>query len=273
MTIKIIDLNVLAKHGCKPEEKKRAQTFLVCCELECEYLPTLSDDINSTVNYAEVCDFIAHIMQSNCFNLIETCADTIAMEMLKKYPAAKMVKVEVKKPEVQLGHKLTYVSATINRTRSTAYLGLGANLGNREANIKAALNLLECSGSVIIERVSSLIEYEPYGKKDQPKFLNAAAKISTFLSPHELLKLIKETEKQLGRKQREKWGPREIDIDILTFDSFKINTPHLAIPHPDFHNREFVLHPLVELEPALLHPIFRVDMLTLKKALDNHIKL
>jgi 2-amino-4-hydroxy-6-hydroxymethyldihydropteridine diphosphokinase len=135
------------------------------------------------------------------------------------------------------------------------YLGLGSNLGEAEKNIINGLRYLKMSKLELL-KLSSLYYTEPVGKEDQPYFYNMVVKASTNYSPDELLKVIKEIEKALGRVWTEKWGPRIIDIDILFYGSKIVNKENLIIPHPELHKRDFVLIPMAEIEPNFLHPVF-----------------
>jgi len=127
------------------------------------------------------------------------------------------------------------------------YLGLGSNLGNRRENIKKALDYLAKTKGVKVEKTSRIYETIPIGGPAQNKFLNAAVKIKTSLSPQLLLKTIKEIEKEIGRKKRVRWGAREIDLDILLYGANTIKTKRLVVPHPRMFEREFVLKPLREI--------------------------
>lgn len=134
-----------------------------------------------------------------------------------------------------------------------AYLCLGSNLGKREENLRQALTLL--SLKVNLEEVSSLYETEPVDYKEQPLFLNLVCRITTNLSPEELLHLAKDIETKMGRVPSEQINsPRPIDIDILFYDNKIIETPNLTIPHPRLKDRAFVLIPLNEIAPDLVHP-------------------
>jgi 2-amino-4-hydroxy-6-hydroxymethyldihydropteridine diphosphokinase len=143
-----------------------------------------------------------------------------------------------------------------------AYIGLGSNLGDREDNLRAALERLAEFGRV---RVSSLRETEPVGVTDQPRFLNAAAELVTELSPQDLLARLLEIERELGRdRARERrWGPRTIDLDLLLYGDQVLDEPGLTVPHPRLDERRFVLEPLHELAPELSLPDGRrvVDLL------------
>jgi 2-amino-4-hydroxy-6-hydroxymethyldihydropteridine diphosphokinase len=136
---------------------------------------------------------------------------------------------------------------------ATAYLCLGSNLGDREENIRQALTLL--SPKVNLDEVSSLYETEPVGYKEQPLFLNQVCRITTNLPPQELLHLAKEIETGMGRVPGGQINsPRPIDIDILFYDNKTIETQNLTIPHPRLKDRAFVLIPLNEIAPDLVHP-------------------
>jgi len=134
----------------------------------------------------------------------------------------------------------------------TAYLGLGSNLGDRQANLDRALEIL--SQRLRLEKVSSIYDSEPVGDIEQPRFLNLVCEVSTFLSPEGLLTLAKGIEARMGRTGPT-GTPRIIDVDILFYGDQVINKPDLVIPHPRLHQRAFVLVPLVEIAPKLVHPL------------------
>jgi pantoate--beta-alanine ligase len=131
------------------------------------------------------------------------------------------------------------------------FLGIGSNLGNRRENIKKALALLE-ENKINIKKVSRIIETVPVGGPKQGKFLNLALEAETALRPHKLLKLLKNIERQLGRNDTVRFGPRKIDLDILFYDNIRINTKELIIPHPRIFERDFVLRPLGQIAPFLI---------------------
>lgn len=149
-----------------------------------------------------------------------------------------------------------------------AYIALGANLGDRAANLHRALELLKQSPGIEVIRASSLIENPAVGgPANSPAFLNGAAEISTTLSSRALLDQLLEIEKQLGRVRSEKWSPRTIDLDLLLYGSQIINEQGLTVPHPLMHQRRFVLEPLAELAPAIVHPVFNRTIADLLKSL------
>jgi len=133
------------------------------------------------------------------------------------------------------------------------YLALGTNIGDRSANLRAALAALPPKVAVLAE--SGIHETPAWGYEDQPPFLNMAVKAETDLVPAALLEYLKLLESELGRKPSFHWGPRLIDIDILFYDNLVLNTPQLVIPHPRLQERAFVLVPLAEIAPDLLHPV------------------
>ncbi|HEY7732628.1 MAG TPA: 2-amino-4-hydroxy-6-hydroxymethyldihydropteridine diphosphokinase [Gaiellaceae bacterium] len=135
------------------------------------------------------------------------------------------------------------------------YIGLGANLGEREETIRRALELLGAAPGVRVVRVSSLLETEPVGYLEQPRFVNAAAALETSLRPRELLELLLGVERELGRTRTgPRFGPRTIDLDVLLFGGEVVDEPGLSVPHPRLHERRFALEPLAELDPELVVP-------------------
>jgi 2-amino-4-hydroxy-6-hydroxymethyldihydropteridine diphosphokinase len=135
----------------------------------------------------------------------------------------------------------------------TVYLGLGSNMGNRQDNLNRALDLL--SQRLRVEQISSIYDTEPIGNIQQPRFLNLVCQVSTRLAPMGLLPLAKSIELKLGRTSGKSYAPRPIDIDILFYGAQIIETPELIIPHPRVAERAFVLVPLAEIAPNLVHPV------------------
>ena len=136
-----------------------------------------------------------------------------------------------------------------------AYIGLGANLGDREGTMRQALARIGADPSIELVSVSTFRETDPVGVEEQPRFLNAAAEIETELAPRELLQRLLETERGLGRKRDgARFGPRTIDLDLLLYGDDVVDEPGLRVPHPRLAERRFVLEPLVELDPMLELP-------------------
>lgn len=150
---------------------------------------------------------------------------------------------------------------------TTAYVGLGANLGPREETLRRAIELLREADGVDVIAVSQLRETEPVGVVDQPPFLNGAVAITTALGPRDLLDLLLEIEQSLGRVRDERWGPRTIDLDLLVYGDEVVDEPGLRVPHPRLRERRFALEPLAELQPDLAVPRWG-EVSTLLSALD-----
>lgn len=127
-----------------------------------------------------------------------------------------------------------------------AYVALGSNLGDKEKNLRRALLLLVQQGVEVV-KVSSFITTEPYGVTDQPQFLNAVCEVRTNLEPLALLDVLLATELAMGRVRLRHWGERNIDLDLLLYEGVTMDTPRLKLPHPDMHNRDFVMIPLKEI--------------------------
>ena len=149
--------------------------------------------------------------------------------------------------------------------KKIVYLSLGSNLGDRQANLRNAIGSLLELGNVV--EVSSYYETEPVGFTDQPWFLNCAVAVRTELIPREFLAGIQAIEKSMGRQRTQPKGPRTIDIDILLFGAQTINTPALTVPHPAMAERRFVLEPLAEIAPDVMHPKLRKTVRALRDAL------
>jgi len=140
-------------------------------------------------------------------------------------------------------------------TSTTGYLGFGTNLGDRKKNLDRAIISLDSRPDLTILRTSGIYETEPWGMTDQPNFLNMVAEIATSISLGELLERVKKLEQDMGREDGPRFGPRLIDVDILILEDQVVNQPDLQIPHASLHLRAFVLVPLTELAPDLVHPV------------------
>lgn len=135
---------------------------------------------------------------------------------------------------------------------SKVAIALGSNVGDRLLFLKKAVGSIKSLGKILA--LSPLYDTSPYGFTEQPDFLNAVLLLDTSLSAMDLLIELKRIEKEVGRKERIRWGPREIDLDIILYDEMEVDTDELTIPHPDFQNRIFVLKPLLDVAPALRIP-------------------
>ena len=148
----------------------------------------------------------------------------------------------------------------------TAHIALGSNLGDKEANLRRALELLDERGVEVV-KVSSFICTEPYGVTDQPQFLNAVCQVRTSLEPLALLHTLLGIEQEMGRVRLRHWGERNIDLDLLLYEDVIMDTPELKLPHPDMQNRDFVLLPLAEIASEFIHPVLHKSIDELKENL------
>ncbi|MCP4676027.1 MAG: 2-amino-4-hydroxy-6-hydroxymethyldihydropteridine diphosphokinase [Deltaproteobacteria bacterium] len=153
-------------------------------------------------------------------------------------------------------------------TPARVYISLGSNLGDRKARIEAAINWLGSHSEIRVTQYTPPVDTAPWGVENQPRFLNAVAEIKTYLEPHPLLNELKIAERELGRIARPaKWGPREIDLDILLYDTRIVKTQDLIIPHAHLTQRPFVLALLVQLDSGLMHPELKISLRELLRAL------
>ena len=152
----------------------------------------------------------------------------------------------------------------------TAYVGVGANLGDREATIRAAIDQLGRIAGVRVTKISSLIENPAVGgPPGSPAFLNGAIEVETTLDARSFLNVLLDVERSLGRERRERWSPRTIDLDLLLYGDNVIDTAELKVPHPLMHRRDFVLRPMSELAPDVVHPVQKRSISTLLRELNQ----
>ncbi len=155
-------------------------------------------------------------------------------------------------------------------SKHKTHLLLGGNLGDRHANLASAKRLIGLRIGTVV-KASSLYETQPWGKPDQPDFLNQALEVATDLKPEEVLKAILNIEKELGRQREDKWNARTIDIDILFYDAKILNLKDLTLPHPHLHERNFALVPMLEIAANKQHPIFKKTIEELYEASEDDL--
>lgn len=254
----IEDLEVYAYHGVYPEENKLGQPFVLSAELSVDTERAAgADDLKQSVNYGEVCLFMRDWMQQHTFQLIETVADRLARAILLAYPLVHGIRLEVKKPHAPVPMNFRSVSVVVERKWHTVFVGIGSNMGNREAYIRNAMLMLNEQADCEIEKGSSLFVTAPYGYTEQPEFLNGCLQVRTLQSPEQFLETLHRIEYALGRERTIHWGPRTIDLDILLYDDMVLHTETLSIPHIDMQNRLFVLKPLDEIAGYMWHPVLQ----------------
>ncbi|RPH52009.1 MAG: 2-amino-4-hydroxy-6-hydroxymethyldihydropteridine diphosphokinase [Desulfobacteraceae bacterium] len=154
--------------------------------------------------------------------------------------------------------------------KHTAYISAGSNIGDKLLNCKKGISDLAGSGAAVIKAWSRFYKTSPVDYKDQDWFVNAAVKIETELDPSDLLKEMFSIQTKAGRRfDTVRFGPRILDLDIILYDSAIVNSPGLTIPHPRMHKRRFVLEPLCDIDPAVVHPVLKKNLKCLLDSLDD----
>ena len=272
--IVIKDLEIFAYHGVLPEEKAKGQTFVLTAELFCDLREAgLTDNLDKTVNYAQVCEDIYKVMTGDKFDLIEAVAENIADTILLKYELIKKVRIIVSKPEAPIDMDFDTVCVDITRKKHIAYLGIGSNLGDKESYLDYAVDQLNKDDYIKVSKVSSYIVTKPYGNVEQDDFLNGCLEIETLYTPSELLAVVNDIEQGAGRKRLIHWGPRTLDIDILLYDREIIMEEKLIVPQVEMGKREFVLKPLCEIAPFAYHPGYNKTVMELYDILREDINV
>ncbi len=254
--IRIEKLEVYAYHGVYPEERKQGQIFLVNAVLYTDTRRAGEEDkVELSTDYGAVSIFIDHWMKKNTCYTLEAVAEKLAREILLNYDLICSLDLEILKPEAPIPLTFGCVSVKIHRGWHKAYLSVGSNMGDRKKYLEDGIEALKAHPLMKHVKVSELIETAPYGGVEQADFLNAAIGLETLLDPEALLEVLHEIENAAGRKRTLRWGPRTLDLDILFFDKLVYESDTLVIPHPDLHNREFVLKPLSNIAPNYRHPL------------------
>ncbi|MCL2619200.1 MAG: 2-amino-4-hydroxy-6-hydroxymethyldihydropteridine diphosphokinase [Defluviitaleaceae bacterium] len=262
-------LEIFSNHGVLEAEKVLGQKFVVCAELSLDLRRAgVTDDVAQTVSYAEVCADITGIVAGETYDLIETCAERVAGCVLGKYAPVREITVVVEKPWAPIGQGVRNLSVRITRRRVRAYLGLGANMGEPRAMLDAAIAGMAAENLRVL-RCSAYYTTKPVSDIAQDDYQNCVVEIETTLSPRELMSHLLGVEAALGRERHERWGPRVIDIDVLTYDDLVTEDAFITLPHPHLHERMFVLEPLCELNPHAVHPLLRRRMSQLKSDLEG----
>lgn len=256
--IRIENLHLYAYHGVFDEEKQKGQNFYINSVI---YTDTSvsgnSDDLTDTVSYADVCELFEQVFKAEKYDLIEKAAEVLAKTALIRFNQIKKIDVEVRKPEAPIGLEFDSVSVKISRGWHTSYVAIGSNIGNKNEYIETGISGLKNDNCIRVTKVSDIITTKPYGGVEQDDFLNGMIEIETLYSPFELLDKLHDIENSCARTREIHWGPRTLDLDIISYDDFIINTDELVIPHIDMTNRLFVLEPLKQIAPHYVHPVLR----------------
>ncbi len=254
----IENLEVFAYHGVLEEEKQKGQKFFLTLKLYLDLTDAgHSDDLDYSVDYADVCHRVTELMNEHKYYLIEAVVDYVTTRLLIEYPLIKGIDVKLSKPEAPIGLPFENVSVNISRGWHTAYIALGSNIGDKETYIREAIEEFDKNPMCRVKTVSDLIVTPPYGYTEQDEFLNGAMEIETLLTPYELLNFAHFVEEGADRVREIHWGPRTLDVDIVFYDDLVTEDKNLLIPHPEMHKREFVLKPLRQIAPYKLHPVLQ----------------
>lgn len=146
------------------------------------------------------------------------------------------------------------------------YIGIGSNIGNRLHCVETAIKKIDAEPGCEVEKISSLYETKPFGNAGQENFINLVILVKTFFEPVAVFNCLKQIESEMGRRNSTRWGPREIDLDILFYDDLIYNDPHLTIPHKGIAERDFVLVPMCEIAPEFNHPAINKKIYDICKA-------
>lgn len=256
--IYIKNFEIFANHGVFQEEKNLGQKFILDIEASLSLEEAgKTGDLTKSVHYGELALAIEKVFTEKSYDLIETAAEVVANYVLSNYELIDSIKVKVKKPWAPIGRHLEYAAVEIERSWHEAYISIGSNMGNKEENLNKAIELLKEEKDIKIEKISTFIVTEPWGKLDQDEFVNGALKIKTLLSPKDLLTKMLAIEEKMHRVRVVKWGPRIIDLDLIFYDDLVLEDDFLTLPHPRMEEREFVLKPLAEIAPNKVHPLLK----------------
>lgn len=252
--ITLLGVRATGFHGVLAEEKRDGQEFVVDVVLHVDLRPAgTTDDLERTINYAEVgADVVARI-EGPSLDLIETLAEQVAADALVR-AGVHTVEVTVHKPSAPVGVPFADVAVTVVRTRSVpVVIALGANLGDAAARLDAAID--DLAGDLERVRRAPFVTTDPVGGPEQPRYTNSVLLATTALAPDALLARLHEVEARHGRVREVRWGARTLDLDLIQYgdptdDSDVVSSsPRLTLPHPRAHERGFVLAPWARLDP------------------------
>ncbi|MBD8916258.1 MAG: 2-amino-4-hydroxy-6-hydroxymethyldihydropteridine diphosphokinase [Pseudobutyrivibrio sp.] len=251
-------LQVFGYHGVYEQEKEEGQTFLVNCVMDTSFASAIhSDDVGETVDYGTVCLFIKKYFEEKAYDLLEKVADELATSIMYAFPGIEKIQIQITKPNAPIPMEFKSVGVRVEKKWHKVALAIGSNMGDKEKHLTDAMETLIANPDIRNVIVSDYIETEPYGYVEQDKFLNGAVTLETLLSAEDLLIFLHEIEAKAERKREIHWGPRTLDLDILLYDDVCMHTKELTIPHIDMCNRMFVLEPLMQIAPGLVHPVRR----------------
>ncbi len=249
--VQLRGLRALGHHGALAGEQDRRQPFEIDLDVEVDLgLAARSDELTDTVDYGALARVAAGVVTDERWRLLERLAQRVGEEVLAADARVAAVTVSVRKLRPPVPVDLGSAGVRLALRRRRAFLGLGANLGDREGALRAAVAALPD-----VVAVSPVYETEPVGgPAAQPPYLNQVVALFTALAPHDLLAVAQEVEAAAGRDRsaEERHGPRPLDIDVLWIDGVTVDEGGLTVPHPRMWERRFVLAPLADLAPDLV---------------------
>jgi 2-amino-4-hydroxy-6-hydroxymethyldihydropteridine diphosphokinase/dihydroneopterin aldolase len=250
------------RHGVLPQERRDGQDFVVDATLELDVRgAAATDDLARTVHYGELAEALADVVRGEPVDLVETLAERLARVCVAD-PRVEAAEVTVHKPAAPIPEPFADVAVTLRRTRAEllppqrdGVLALGANLGDRAATLGAAVAELAATPGIEVVGISPVVETDPVGGPGQPDYLNAVVAVRSTLTPLGLLAACLAVEQRHGRERRVRWGPRTLDIDVVTYGELVLRSPDLVLPHPRAAARAFVLAPWAALDPRARLPV------------------
>lgn len=251
-------LRVFCNHGVYEEEQKEGQNFYVTAKIYLNtYAAGRTDDLDKTINYADICQLITDFMCGTRFKLIEAVAEGLSDRIMNYSPIIKGVELTVNKPEAPVELPFENICVKIKRMWHPVLISFGSNIGNKQKYLEDAFHSIKENKAIKDVKISSIKITKPYGGVEQDDFLNGCMSILTYMEPEVLLEFLNKLELEAGRVRNLRWGPRTLDLDIIFYDEEIIHTEKLIVPHIDMHNRTFVLEPLCEIAPYAYHPILK----------------
>lgn len=259
--IRLMNMIFYGYHGVAAAEKETGRRYEVDCEIETDISKAArSDHLDDAVNYISIYKTVEEFLENHRYNLLETLAEKLREE-IQKQTGESRITLRVRKRIPPVPGNIDYIEVETSGVMlevgnvANVFLGLGANEGDTDDNIKRAIDLLNQSGDIRIKAVSSLYESKAVGVSDQPDYVNCVVKIETGRDPHSLLEITKSIEAALGRQPDTHTLPRPMDIDILLYGDIDLDSLDLKIPHSRLKTRRFVLEPLLEIDPDAVDPV------------------
>lgn len=270
--ITLTGVKVHGKHGVLPEEKTHGHTFSVDARLWVDTSAAgRSDDLKYTVNYAQIAAEIESVVAAPSVDLIETLAEGICGRIFATQVLVRRVEVSVNKPTAPIAQEFSNVQVSVVRTAPAqrSILALGSNMGDSRSILSMAREGIGQIPGTRVLATSEIYETDPVGGVEQDPFLNAAVLVETVLSPWDLHRHTSALEQQAHRVRDVRWGPRTLDIDVITWGDFCLDDPALTLPHPRAHERGFVLAPLSDLDGEGGHTLSLPGYGTVAELLDH----